>query len=111
MASRLSVIMGRSSSGWHGTVLALTASLMAVVVQVQEVSDLHLSTVGLIMRTWTRLAGSLAHQTEIRKKISWADLMILAGNCALESMGFKTFGFGGGREDVWEPVEDIYWGL
>jgi catalase-peroxidase len=44
------------------------------------------------------------------KKISWADLMILTGNCALESMGFKTFGFGGGREDVWEPEEDIYWG-
>ncbi len=44
------------------------------------------------------------------KKISWADLMILAGNCALESMGFKTFGFGGGREDVWEPDEDTYWG-
>ena len=43
-------------------------------------------------------------------KISWADLMILAGNCALESMGFKTFGFGGGREDIWEPGEDIYWG-
>jgi len=43
-------------------------------------------------------------------KISWADLMILAGNCALESMGFKTFGFGGGREDVWEPQEDVYWG-
>jgi catalase-peroxidase len=43
-------------------------------------------------------------------KISWADLMILAGNCALESMGFKTFGFGGGREDVWEPEEDIFWG-
>ncbi len=44
------------------------------------------------------------------QKISWADLMILTGNCALESMGFKTFGFAGGREDIWEPEEDIYWG-
>ncbi|WP_163835621.1 catalase/peroxidase HPI [Spartinivicinus ruber] len=44
------------------------------------------------------------------RKISWADLMILAGNCALESMGFKTFGFAGGRDDVWEPEQDIYWG-
>src|SRR4029077_14923177 len=44
------------------------------------------------------------------RKISWADLMILAGNVALESMGFRTFGFGGGRADVWEPAEDIYWG-
>ena len=44
------------------------------------------------------------------RKISWADLMILAGNCALESMGFETFGFAGGREDVWQPEEDIYWG-
>ena len=44
------------------------------------------------------------------RKISWADLMILAGNVALESMGFKTFGYAGGREDIWEPLEDIYWG-
>jgi catalase-peroxidase len=44
------------------------------------------------------------------RKLSWADLLILAGNCALESMGFETFGFAGGREDVWEPDEDVYWG-
>jgi len=44
------------------------------------------------------------------QKISWADLMVLAGNVALESMGFRTFGFGGGREDVWEPEDDVYWG-
>ena len=52
----------------------------------------------------------MANKTEIWKKISWADLMVLTGNCAMESMGFKTYGFGGGRVDQWEPEEDVYWG-
>ena len=52
----------------------------------------------------------MAGQAKYGKKISWADLMILTGNVALESMGFKTFGFGGGRADVWEPDQDVYWG-
>jgi catalase-peroxidase len=63
---------------------------------------------GLFIRMAWHSAGT--YRKKYGKKISWADLMILAGNCALESMGFKTFGFGGGREDVWEPEEDIYWG-
>ncbi len=52
----------------------------------------------------------MAHQAEVRPEISWADLFILTGNVALETMGFKTFGFGGGREDVWEPDQDVFWG-
>ena len=52
----------------------------------------------------------MANKTEIWKKISWADLMVLTGNCAMESIGFKTYGFGGGRVDQWEPEEDVYWG-
>jgi catalase-peroxidase len=78
--------MEASSSGWRGTAQAPTAKTMVVGVYLGE-------------RSVSR-----------GRKISWADLMILAGNCALESMGFKTFGFGGGREDIWEPPEDVYWG-
>jgi catalase-peroxidase len=56
------------------------------------------------------VSTALAGHAEIRRKISWADLMILNGNVALESIGFKTFGFAGGREDIWEPEKDTYWG-
>ena len=52
----------------------------------------------------------MAYQTKIWKQISWADLLILAGNVAIESMGGKTFGFSGGRPDIWAPEEDIHWG-
>ena len=74
-------------------------------------SALRRSTAGRTTRASTRRAGCLwPIKQKYGRKISWADLMILTGNVALESMGFKTFGFGGGRVDVWEPEDTIYWG-
>jgi catalase-peroxidase len=74
-------------------------------------SVMRRSTAGPTTPVWTRRAGCIwPVKQKYGRKISWADLMILTGNVALESMGFKTFGFGGGREDVWEPDHDVYWG-
>ena len=84
---------------------------MAGAVAAPALSALPPSTVGPTTRTSTRRAGLLwPVKQKYGRKISWADLIIFAGNCACESMGFKTFGFGFGREDIWEPEDDIYWG-
>src|SRR5690606_26065990 len=62
------------------------------------------------MRAWTRPDVCFGRSNKNMGKISWGDLMVLCGNVAMETMGFKTFGYAAGRVDVWEPAEDVYWG-
>ena len=105
------VITARFSSAWHGTLLAPTVlgdGRGGAGTANQRFAPVNSWPDNVNLDKARRLLWPL--KQKYGNKISWADLMILAGNCAIESMGGKTFGFAGGREDIWEPEEDIYWG-
>ena len=101
----------RSSFAWRGTAPARIASSTVAAAPdpaLQRFAPLNSWPDNVNLDKARRLLWSV--KQKYGRKISWADLMIFAGNCALESMGFKTFGFAGGREDIWEPEDDIHWG-
>ena len=72
--------------------------------------DFHLKILGLTTQTWIKLDVFYGRSKKYGNRLSWSDLMVLAGTMAYEHAGFKTFGFSFGREDIWEPEKDVYWG-